>query len=298
MALTLPLLLILFSVPTLTGCRTISQESVTAFSLGVTQAKEQTDLAFKSFNELTRGSIVDFAARQPTLNEKNFLVVLEPESVAVWERAFSALESYAQHLAILTSPNLTQEFKDSALRLAEEVKTTGEALKSVNLIPNAPQVPASLAAGFTKLGDILIRARAQAKAQTVLREADPQIQDLLQQMAQVIGPTQKEGLRGTVWAHWQQQKAEKTPAFLTAGDIAGKRSVVVEFLDLRDHQLMHDAALASLQRSLNALATVHNALAVGDALGASGAVGIIKAEIEDTKKLLLEFQKRESGTTN
>jgi len=273
------------------GCQTIPQADVDSFGKGVTQAKQQTGLAFRSLNELARDSLIDHAAKQPTLNDRMFVAVIEPESVAHWERVFSGLESYAGHLIALTSPNLTKEYQEYAVKLAEEVKVTGEALKSANIIPNAPQVSAPLATSLVKIGDLLIRARAQSRAREVLRETDPEIQQLFASMADIIGSTRTNGLRGTAWSHWNQQKGALTPAFLEAQDTVQKRKVVEQFIELREKQLTHDAALASLERSLHALGNVHRAIAQGRNMDAASALALIMTELDDTKELHDEFKR-------
>jgi hypothetical protein len=273
-----------------TSCRTIPREDIAAFASGVSQAKEQTGVTFRTLNELSRESLINYVVTQPTLNDKLFVVVLDAESVANWERAFAGLEAYAGHLMTLTSANLTKEYREYAVKLAEEMKTTGEALKNAKIIPDAPQVSAPLAASFTKIGEILIRARAQSKAKEILRQVDPEIQRLFANMADAIGSTRSQGLRGTAWTHWTQQKATQQTAFLQANGIEQKRPIVVEFVELRDKQLTHDTALASLERSLRALSNAHHALSEGRNVDAASALALIKTEVEDTKKLYEEFK--------
>src|SRR6266481_6670929 len=86
----------------LAGCSSIPSDKLAAFSQGVTTAKTQADTAFTAVNTLTSGAIIDYAASQPTLIDKNFYEVLDSTSVAKWDRVFAALEKYNQSLILLT----------------------------------------------------------------------------------------------------------------------------------------------------------------------------------------------------
>jgi hypothetical protein len=272
------------------GCKTVSPPATAAFSTGITAAREQTDLAFKAVNQLASDTILDYAAAQPTLNEKNFFVVLEPESIAAWDRIFGVLEKYSQSLVVLTSPNLTEDYRKSALDLAQQIKDTGEKLRETHVVSEVPALSPSLSTAFTKVGEILLQAKAQADARRILRETDPHIRQAFVQMADAIGAGTDKNIRGTVRAHWVQLKAEKQAAFLSTSDAVQKRKVAVEFSELIQQQRTQDMTLASLRRSLLALADAHHALAEGQDLSVSAALAQIKAEIDDTKALYQQFE--------
>src|ERR1035437_3926820 len=122
----------------LAGCSSIQPTGVANFSAGLTAAKGQTSLAFQAVTDLTSASIIDFAASQPTLTDNNFLPVLDPASLAVWDKVFTALQKYSQNLALLTSPDLTKGYEDGAVNLATEVKQVGADLKKQKIIPEVP----------------------------------------------------------------------------------------------------------------------------------------------------------------
>jgi hypothetical protein len=269
----------------LAGCRSLAPEQVQRFAEGVTDAKIQTGLAFQTINLITRESLIDYAARQPALSEKNLFTVLEPEAIRQWEEACLALEKYAQHLFLLTSPQLTEEYKKRAIQLAGDIQSTGEHFEGYSKNAASAGSLAAMATGFIKLSELLIRLGAQGSAVAIAREVDPTIQNLFKQMADVIGPSRGVGLRGTAWAQWTQRKAERQQAFLTTQKLADKRILVAEFFDLSDQQASEDATLASLERSLRSLARAHQALAAGDTPSLTRAVAQVESEIRDTRRL-------------
>jgi len=274
-----------------TGCSTTDTNRLESFSLGVAAVKAQTSQAFQGVTDLTSDAIIDFAARQPTLKEANLVVVLDEESVAAWDRAFAALEKYSQNLLLLTSPDLTKDYKDSAVSLAGEIKTTGEKLKDANLTPSAPEVSAFLSTAFTKLGDLLLRAKAQSDAKTILTSTDPTVREIFVRMADAIDPSgQRGGLRGTMLAHRQQRKAELVTSFVNTQDQAERRRLVVNYAALLTLQRAQDMALGSLRRSFLALADAHHALANGRNVGVIAAIGVVDQEVKDTKELFNRFR--------
>ena len=68
-----------------TGCQTVPAGNYAGFATGVTTARNQAQLAFQEFTDLTNDAIIDYAAKQPTLQETNFFVVLDPAAVAGWD---------------------------------------------------------------------------------------------------------------------------------------------------------------------------------------------------------------------
>jgi len=194
----------------------LNTTDIQTFSQGVTAAKDQTDVSFKGVTDLTSTTIIGYAADQPTLNDANFFVVLSPDASASWDHVFSALEQYGRDLVLLTSPDLTKEYQDSAVNLAQQIQQTGEHLKEAGAFANAPDTSPMLATAFTKLGDILLKAHAQHDAMKIMQATDPIVADVFAQMASAVGDSQKTGLRGTVFAHWDQLKGTKQVEFLKA----------------------------------------------------------------------------------
>lgn len=286
--------LLIFSVSlvvlmAIVGCSSIDPSRIESFSLGVTAAKTQTAATFEGVTDLTSDAIIDYAATQPTLNDESVFVVLDPESVAAWNRVFSALEKYSQDLLLLTSANLTKEYKDATVNLAEGIKNTGEKLKDAKLVSGAPDVSAFLSTAFTKLGDLLLRAKAQSDAKRILTVTDPTVREIFVQMADAIDPSGTgHGIRGTVRAHWDQRKGELTRAFLRA-DGPERRKLVIRYVDLVRQQRTQDIVLSSLRRSFLALADAHHALANGRNVGVAEAISIVQGEVKDTQNLYKRF---------
>ncbi|HUJ09857.1 MAG TPA: hypothetical protein VL171_07505 [Verrucomicrobiae bacterium] len=271
------------------GCGTVPIQNIQDFTTGVTAAQKQTTLAFQAVTDLTSDDVIDYAAAQPTLTDENFFLVLDPKAEAAWDRSFLALEKYGQDLVVLTSPDLTKDYKDYSVSLAEEIKKTGQVLQGANLVTSAPEPSAVLATAFTKLGDLLLRAKAQADAKRIVSATDPAVQQILFEMAADIGDSDGTGIRGTVHAHWQQRKGKCQVAF-TKSDDAGKRKLAVQFAGLISQQQAQDAVLESLHRSLLALASAHRALAKGEPFSMAASIAFIKNEVQDTEQLYSKFK--------
>ena len=274
----------------LAGCRTIQPTGVANFSTGVTAAKGQTSLAFQAVTDLTSASIIDFAASQPTLTDNNFLPVLDPASLAVWDKVFTALQKYSQNLALLTSPDLTKSYEDGVVNLATEVKQVGADLMKQKMIPELPSFSPSLAGAFKELGDLLLRAKAQHDAKAVLTQTDPTIKTIFTTMADAIGTSQMNNLRGTVSAHWQQRKAILQGSFLVRTNTpADRHTIAAQYAGALNGQITQDLALASLQCSYLALVDAHHALAQGSRPDALAAIAAVEQEVQNTQNLINRF---------
>ena len=282
----------------LAGCRSIPSADVQAFSTGVSAARSQTDTAFLAVTDLTTDSIIDYAASQATLKEANFLPVLDPEAIAVWDNVFSALEKYSQSLVLLTSPNLTSDYESAAVNLADQIKQTGSKLESKKLAGSAPAVPPSFAAAFTELGEILLRAKAQHDAIRIASQTDPKIQSILSVMADNIGATRNEGLRGTAHANWEQRKGTQQVAFLGTKEASARRAVTAQYASLLKQQGLQDLALGNLHRSLLALANAHHALANGRNADLASAVATVEQGVQNTEGLANRFSAGSKPTPN
>jgi len=192
---------------------------------------------------------------------------------------------------LLTSPDLTKDYKDSAANLAGEIKTTGEKLKDAKLTSGAPEVSAFLSTAFSKLGDLLLRAKAGSDAKKILTSTDPTVREIFVRMADAIDASgQRQGIRGTVLAHWQQRKSELVASFVSTQDQAERRGLVVKYAALLTQQRTQDMVLVSLRRSFLALADAHHALANGRNVGVTEAISIVEQEVKDTKELFNKFK--------
>src|SRR5205814_4858304 len=98
---------------TLVGCASVRQDKLKTFADGVSVAKTQADDAFVAVNTLTSQAVIDYAAKQPTLDDKHFFDVLDSDSIARWDATFSAMEKYCQSLLLLTGSDITKNYRDA-----------------------------------------------------------------------------------------------------------------------------------------------------------------------------------------
>jgi|SRR5579859_1362225 len=273
------------------GCSSVPNADVQTFSTGVSTAKQQTETAFQAVTDLSSDSIVDYAASQPTLNDASFQPVLDPQSIAVWDNVFSALEKYAQSLVLLTSPNVTTQYENAAVDLGGEVKQAGTDLQNQKLIPIAPSIPASFAAAFTELGDVLLRAKTQHDVKRIITQADPTVRTILTTMADTIGSSSATpGLRATVHANWEQRKGEEQVAFLNAKTASDKRAIAVLYSSEMSQESAQDLALSALRESLLNLADAHHDLVLNNNADLASAVASVEQAMQNTVNLANRFQ--------
>jgi hypothetical protein len=135
----------------------------------------------------------------------------------------------------------------------------------------------------------VISAKAESDAISAARIADPGMQQIFSIMADAIGETSDDGIRGTSWAHWTNVRmANQQTAFLEASP-AARRPIVVAFVGLRDQRDAQDLQLSSLRQSLLNLAAAHHALAEGSNLNLSAAISRIQEELAATRALNEHF---------
>lgn len=287
----------LLIVLAVTGCTSLQPAHITTFSTGVTTAKNQTSLAFQGITDLTNDAIIDYAVKQKTLKEEYFFSVLDPAAVATYDRVFASLEKYCQCLIAMTSPDLTKDFKDASVQLANDIKTTGEKLEEEKLISKTPQINPTLATAFTKIAEVLLRAVAQSEARRIMVQTDPYIRQIYGTLADsVIGTSHSQpgALRNTVFENWNNRKSETAVAFLvTKGppeNLVEGRRLALQYASQIEAQYAQDMVLSSLRRSYLALADAHHSIAQGQDVSAAAAVSIVIDEIKDTKALYERFK--------
>ena len=274
---------------TFVGCASIRQDKLKTFADGVNTAKTQADMAFTAVNTLTSDAVIDYAAKQPTLDDKYFFDLLDSTSIAKWDASFLALEKYSQSLILLTGTDITKNYRDATVQLASQITDTGQNLKKEGLIPSAPQMSAGVATAFAELGNIVLEAKASADARSTIQKADPTVQRIFTKMASAIGRTENEGIRGTVYSHWELIKGAKKVDFLE-GDASRRRTIAAQFSDAKSKQEAQDLVLASLEKSLLALADAHHALAQKSKFEVNASVAIVKQEAKNTNDLYTQMQ--------
>jgi len=254
--------------------------------------RTQSQEAFDAVNQLVADASVEFAASQPRLVESTFAAPLDQESLGTWDQILAKLEKYAHHLQALTSPDVAKQFEDEAVNLSGELKDFGQHLQQAGLANTSPQFNPAIATGFTKLGELIIRFHAQTRARQVMADTDAEIARIFRTMADSVGASRTNGIRGTVTSHWTQRLAEKTGAFLSAPDQAAKRQIAADYRDVLQRRSAQDLVLLSLRRSLLQLADLHHALAQGERWTAQSAGAAIADEISRTRELAERFKEK------
>lgn len=263
-------LLILVSI----GCATPKLQELPEFRQGVVTANQQTLTAFSDINVMLREQQLDRAINQPALNEDLFGEGIPSESVATWMRAFNLMEEYAQKLEILLSDEQREGIEGELRGFGEKLSTTLEA-----------PLPDGVAAGFVKLGGLLVQIKIGQDALEIMRETDPAIQDIFNTMSSAIGSTHEEGIRNTVRTSWTTQLGGLQVEFLRAGDNLKKKHQVAEkFLNMLNERDANDQLLSSLRISLLSLGNAHAAMAKGERLRASGYIQIVQDEYRGIRK--------------
>lgn len=270
----------------LASCASVQQNNLKTFSDGISTVKTQADTAFVSVNALTSDAVIDYAAEKQNLDPANFFDVLDAASIAKWDDTFAALQKYSQSLLILTGTDNTKNYRDATSQLASQITETGQKLKAGGLISSAPQISPDLATAFAELGNVLLEAKASADARNTIRKADQSVQRIFLGMAAAIGP-----IRGTVTSNWQSIEGDKQRKFLhVQDDASAKRTLATQFADSMSKQKAQDLVLASLQKSLRALAQAHHALAQDPKFEVAGFVATVKQEANNTKELYDKMQ--------
>lgn len=250
----------------LSACATPGAVSDAAPELyrGTLAAAAQAEDSFSAANAQAREADVErllLAAESPgtalpTLGAKDFTEVVAPETAAEWRALFEALTDYTRSLVGLTDPALSgsvggalKEAGDSLARLAGDAPSLGRAAGLAGV-----------------LGGAIVQSAGERKALDVVRRTDPAFNDLLTAMAAAIGATPEEGLSATVASIWDNGilQADRTRYGLIprGPQSTGARRQLIEthlkHVEARDRSLQQ---LASLQRSLLALAAAHRAIA-------------------------------------
>ena len=266
------------------GCTTmIPTADVASFSGGVTAAKTQTDLALAAVAAMTRQDSITYASRQKNLRASNLVSSPDPDTIASWDALFSALEKYAQDLNSLAAGGDTTATQASLMSLAGTFNQTAELVNRNAQTSNEPQVTAGVATAFAEAAKVFESAYGQKKALELAAAADPHIAQILNGLADAIGATQSDGLRATIAAHWRDREAALQVQFLQTLDPNARLAIVQAFAGLLDQASAQDLALASVRRSLLALAVVHHALAAGHPATMAGALGTISDELQNAQ---------------
>lgn len=240
------------------SCATTPSADLSGFGRSATGLQTDVGTTFAEANRLARSVEVDRFVRSGAiaLSERRFPPAVPPEVTSRWRAALGDLARYGNLLATLTGASRGGVQTDAFRQLGTEL--------------NAGSIEADLdpgiTAGFAGLAGALIDMKAQASARDILRRTDPDVRRLLVAMADAVGPSNTEGLRGTVASNWTAALSAYQRTYAVAATDkadARQRQIVGDYLagiDRRDAQLV---ALAGLRSSLLGLADAHTAAAAG-----------------------------------
>jgi hypothetical protein len=275
----------------LAGCATtISSSELSGFGTAAASLGRQTDLNFAEANRIARVAAVDRFVRSGAigLTEAPFEPAVPPDVANDWRAAFSNLERYGLLLGTLTND--------------EQRKQTTAAFKSLAVELNTGVVGAKISPGvasaFSSLAGTLVEMEAQQRAREILLRTDPQVRALLTAMADAIGASDGEGLRGTVGSAWTASGGRAQRAYAQAveakRDEDARRAIVTDYLALLDRRQAQLASLAGLRASLLALADAHSAAAAGSKRPIGELLGIIDARLGEVLALSKAIEKESS----
>lgn len=248
----------LLFVLAISGCASTPSADLTGFGRAASTLQADVATTFAEANKLTRSVEVDRFVRSGAigLSERRFPSAVPAEVAAKWRGALGDLARYGNLLATLTGRERSGVQTDAFRELGVQL----------NSGPTAADLDPGISAGFAALAGALVDLRAHASARDILRDTDPKIRVLLTAMADAVGRSDGDGLRGTVASNWTTALASHQRAYAeaaTAKADARQRQIVADYLvgiDKRDGQL---AALAGLRASLLGLADAHAAAASG-----------------------------------
>lgn len=240
------------------GCATVPRENLTGFATTTAAIRTSVDQNFAEANRLARSVAIEDFVRSGAigLTERRFPAAVPTEVASAWRGSLADLQRYASSLATLSSGS---RGGDAALAMRAVGVGLRDGRSGVNLDPG-------IAAAFSGLAGTLIDLKASSDALDIMRRTDHDVRRLLASMADAVGRSDGEGLRGTVVSNWTAvlSDTQKNYAVAAAENAEGRqRTLVAEFLagiEKRDAQL---CSLADLRASLLELADAHAAASAG-----------------------------------
>jgi hypothetical protein len=272
----------------LAGCvRTTSTTELTGFGTAAASLGRQTGLDFAEANRVARAAAVDRFVRSGAvgLTEAPFAPAVPAEVANDWREAFGDLERYGLLLGALSD-------EDQRGRTTAAFRNLGVELKAGAA---GARISPGVAAGISSLAGTLIGIEAQRRSREILTRTDPPVRALLTAMADAIGASDAEGLRGTVAAAWTASGARFQRAYALAvearRDEDARRAIVTDYLALLDRRQAQLATLADLRHSLLALADAHSAAAAGSRRPIGDLLGVIDDRLTEVASLSRSIEK-------
>jgi hypothetical protein len=283
---------LLFTI--LGGCSTarVQQNGLADLRKGIADVREQARLAMTDANQLARDQAIVrvIALNKPALSEKDFIGAVSKDDIAKWDSSFAVLDQYLTAIQYLTAADRTAELENAAVDLGNQLATG---------MTNTAVSPA-VAAAFTQLGKAIVEARANKDALRVMQQTDGSIRLALNAMAQAIyDPATNSGLRSTVLSNWNtaingNEAAMPLSRWVAAidarADVAVKRQIITDYLQMLDARDAQLAALDHLRLSLTLLADAHSRAAQGQTADVSGIIAYVGRQLEETRALYARFK--------
>ena len=268
----------------LAGCSTVDSTSATSFGSAATATGEQADTAFAQINTLTSQSIIENASQQPTLSSKNFYQVVPSEEIGRWDSAFAAMAAYAQSLTTLSTTSNSESNANAIGGLARTIESQTQS-KSLPGISSA----------FVSVAGALEKAKFGHDAYEVAVATDPDIQRVVQCMADAIGVSNKTGLRGTVWANYQSFVMAPLQVNFLSAPSPDKLTLAKQFSTILDQRNAADLQLASLRASIIALGNAHHAIVTKSSIDFTTALATITQQLSLAQKTYSEVKGTPTG---
>jgi hypothetical protein len=266
------------------GCSTPAPKAIADWHDAVLAVRDQSATTFRGVNDLVREAQLNRAANLPNLKESDFQPGLDATSIAAWNRALDSLTAYSAGLSTLVSPELASGVGDSTQRIAESIATTAKS----DVFTQRP----GLASALNKLGTKIASLSAGQSAKTIMAQADPAVNDVLNQMAKMIDDDSsgvQSGVYQTVHASWTVKADEIRVEFLRA-PASEKRNVAAKYATTLEQRDAAEAAILGLKQSLLELAAAHSRAAAGGSMDTGALIANIREQTAFFKSLLNDLK--------
>jgi len=267
------------------ACSSIDPKPLADWHDAIVAVRDQSSASFQSVNDLVREDQVQRAATLEKLVESDFQPGLDSESITAWNRALDGLAAYGASLTALLQPDLATNVGDSTKTLSESIATTAKS----DVLTKYP----ALSSALGKLASKIAAAEASSKAKEIMQHTDPEIADLLGQMAKMIDDSKDGtgiGILATVHAHWMLTTDQTRAGFLKASSPEDKQEVASRFASQLAERDASEESLRSLKGSLLELATAHNTAANGGSPDTSALISRVRDQIAFLKDLMSDLK--------
>lgn len=267
------------------GCASPTQKSVADWHDAVVAVREQSVTTFRAVNDLVREAQLKRAGTLAKLEEADFQVGLDADSLAAWNSALDSLAAYGAALSGLLSPDLASGVGSSTKVLGQTIATSAKS--------DVFQTRPGLASALEKLGTKLTSVAAGQSAKNIMVQADESVSGVLNQMARMINDDSggsKSGVYQTVHANWTLKADEIRAKFLRAQTAADKEAIASQYATTLAQRDAADTGLLSLRRSLLDLAAAHSRMAAGGSMDATAVIASIREQTAFFKDLIADLR--------